>query len=162
VHNRTIKYSEEFKRLAVAKYLSRGNRGVAEVLSDLGIASSMLYTWINRYCNEDLTMKPVTRSPSSLSPQEKLKLVLEFEVLDEGSRGEFLRSNGVTSEQITQWKQSMSEGLSDQEASDSELKTKVKRLEKELARKDKALSEAAALLLLQKKIQGLFNSEDES
>jgi hypothetical protein len=97
-----------------------------------------------------------------LSPREKLKLVLEFEVLDEGSRGEFLRSNGVTSEQITQWKQSMSEGLNDQEASDSELKTKVKRLEKELARKDKALSEAAALLLLQKKIQGLFNSEDES
>jgi hypothetical protein len=106
-------------------------------------------------------MRPHMRSPDTIPAQERFKLVLEYEALAEAERGEFLRRQGITSDAIKQWKQSMAEGLGDQQASDRELHLKIKRLEKELARKDKALAEAAALLVLQKKVRDFYGSEDE-
>lgn len=161
MRNRTIKYSQEFQRLAVAKYLSRGSRSVREVTTELGIPYTYIYTWVNSHCDEDLQMRPNRRLPQAIAPQERLKLVFEYEALTEAERGEFLRKQGITSEMLTQWKQAMSEGLGEQQASDSELKAQVKRLEKELARKDKALAEAAALLVLQKKVRDFYGSGDE-
>ena len=56
----------------------------------------------------------------------------------------------------------------DYKASEKELKSvtkkdrkKVAELEKELARKEKALAEAAALLVLRKKYNALFNEDPE-
>lgn len=161
MRNRTVKYSEEFQRLAVAKYLSRGGRSVREVTTELGIPATYIYKWVNLLCDEDLKMRPLWRSPDSISAQERLKITLEYEVLSESERGEFLRRQGLTSETIVQWKQSMVEGLGEQEANDRDLKIENKRLLKELARKDKALAEAAALLLLQKKVREFYGSEDE-
>src|SRR5437870_3139538 len=107
VQNRRVKHSDEFKRLAVTKYLSRGSRPVADVTAELGIAPTMIYEWVNKLCDEDRVLRPVSRPPASLSAPEKLKIVLEYEALPEAERGEFLRANGVTSEQIAQWKQTM-------------------------------------------------------
>jgi transposase-like protein len=151
LRNRSVKYSQEFQRLAVAKYLSRGKRPVTEVTRELGISPTYIYKWVNSHCDEDLTMRPVSRSPDSVPAHERAKLVFEYEALAESEKGEFLRREGLTSEALAQWKQAMVESLADQKASDSELKSQVKRLEKELQRKDKALAEAAALLVLQKK-----------
>lgn len=162
MRNRSIKYSPEFQKLAVAKYLSRGSRPVQDITRELGISPTYIYKWVNSHCDEDLTMRPVTRPLKSLSAQDKLKLVLEYEALAESERGAFLRQQGLTSELITQWKQTMAEGLGDQQASEKDLKAQIKRLEKELARKDKALAEAAALLVLQKKMKAFYDSEDES
>lgn len=161
MRNRSTKYSEEFQRLAVAKYLSRGDRPVREITESLGIGPTYIYKWVNSHCDEDLKMRPHKRSPDSISAQERLKLVLEYEVLGESERGEYLRRQGLTSETIVQWKQSMVEGLGDEQASERDLKIENKRLHKELARKDKALAEAAALLLLQKKVRDFYGSEDE-
>lgn len=161
MHNRKIKHSDAFKRLAVTKYLSRGRRPVIDVTTELGIAPTMIYEWVNKLCDEDLQLRPHLRSPDSISAQERLKLVLEYEVLSESERGEYLRRQGITSETILQWKQSMAASLGDQQASESDLRIENKRLVKELARKDKALVEAAALLLLQKKVREFYGSEDE-
>ena len=161
MRNRATKYSEEFQRLAVAKYLARGERPVREITQSLGISPTYIYKWVNSHCDEDLKMRPHMRSPDSISAQERLKLVLEYEALSESERGEYLRRQGITSETLVQWKQSMAESLGEQQASDRDLKLQIKRLEKEIARKDKALAEAAALLLLQKKVREFYGSGDE-
>lgn len=161
MRNRSTKYSTEFQRLAVAKYLSRGKRPVREITQSLGISPTYIYKWVNSHCDEDLQLQPIQRSPDSIPAQERLKIVFEYEALIESERGEYLRRQGITSELVTQWKQSMAEGLGDQQTSDKDLKAQVKRLEKEVARKDRALAEAAALLLLQKKVRDHFGSEDE-
>jgi hypothetical protein len=101
------------------------------------------------------------RSPDSIPVHERLKLVLDYDALSEDEKGEFLRREGLTSETLAQWKQAMTESLSDQKASESDLKKQIKRLEKELQRKDKALAEAAALLVLQKKVKDFYGSGDE-
>lgn len=154
-------YSEEFKKLAVAKMLSRGSRSTGSVMEELGLGSSTIYKWMGIYSPEDHIMSRKPVSPQSLSAQEKFKLVFEFEKLPEVRRGEFLRAAGVTEDQLSQWKSMMTEGLGGNNSSESELKGQVKRLEKELNRKEKALAEAAALLVLQKKIQSYYGSGDE-
>ena len=93
------------------------------------------------------------------SVEEKLKAVIEFEGLDEGQQGEYLRREGLQSEHIAAWKKSMEVGLGVgagglSAANRSEWtadKKKIKELEKELRRKDRALAETTALLVLKKK-----------
>lgn len=155
------RHAEEFKRLAVAKYLNRGGRTVTTISQELGIAPSHLYEWVNKYSNSGVTMAK-DRSPQNIPALEKFNLVLQYERLEESARGEFLRTKGITDQHIEEWKEQMAEGLGVKKSSEAELKQKVKVLEKEVNRKDKALAETAALLVMLKKIQKLGDSEDES
>jgi hypothetical protein len=96
------------------------------------------------------------RRPWERSAQEKLKAVIEYEGLPEDKRGEYLRREGLQSDHIEGWKKIMESGLGGrQSAADrSERaadKKKIQELEKELRRKDKALAETTALLVLKKK-----------
>jgi Transposase len=147
--------TEEFRRAAVEKFQSRGSRTVAEVARGLGVSSWSLYHWSHDYGKAG-EMKG-NRRPMERSVEEKLKAVIEFEGLAEGQQGEYLRRKGLQSEHIAAWKKSMEVGLgggAERAAYRSELaadKKKIQELEKELRRKDKALAETTALLVLKKK-----------
>lgn len=97
------------------------------------------------------------RRPGDRSTQEKLKVVIEYEGLPEDKRGEYLRREGLQSEHIVGWKRSMEAGLGGGARSGADRseraadKKKIQELEKELRRKDRALAEATALLVLKKK-----------
>ena len=78
-------------------------------------------------------------------------------------RLQYCRSKGLYPEQIARWKQACIEGTSSQnpreQATDSQLKIarkQIRDLEKDLRRKEKALAESAALLILQKKFNALW------
>lgn len=88
-------------------------------------------------------MKKSERRPQERSAAEKLKTVIEFESLPTEKRGEFLRREGLHSDHIDAWKKSMQAGL--------EPARKIKELEREPHRKDKALAETTALLVLKTK-----------
>jgi hypothetical protein len=100
-------------------------------------------------------------NPDERPVEEKAKLVFEFEKLSEDSKGEFLRLNGVTSIHLEQWKDAMISGIVGKNSTKQGLENRVRALEKELRRKDKALAETATLLVLQKKIQSMYDLEDE-
>ena len=155
--------TEEFRRAAVLKFHSRGNRTVEETAEGLGVSSWSLYQWSKRYGKAE-TMKP-QRRPSERSAQEKLKAVIEFEGLTGDQQGEYLRREGLQSEHIEGWKKRMEAGLDGggdlsaggrtERAAD---KKKIKELEKELHRKDRALAETTALLVLKKKADLIWGS----
>ena len=67
---------------------------------------------------------------------------------------------------MTQWRQEMLTGLAESKARPSSKPTaearRIRELERELARKEKALAEAAALLILKKKAQALWGDEDDT
>jgi transposase-like protein len=148
--------SDEFRRAAVEKFHSRGHRSVEEIAQVLGVSSWSLYHWAKRYGNPEGVNKQ--RRPGERSGQEKLKAVIEYEGLPEDKRGEYLRREGLQSEHIEGWKKSMEAGLGggnklsaadrSERAAD---KKKIQELERELRRKDKALAETTALLVLKKK-----------
>lgn len=155
--------SEEFRRAAVEKLHGRGSRTVEEVAKVLGVSSWSLYQWSKRYGSAD-GMKN-NRRPAERSAQEKLKAVIEFEGLEGDKQGEYLRRQGLHSDHIAAWKKRMEAGLESEEGGDPETRTqraqdkkKIKELEKELHRKDRALAETAALLVLKKKADLIWGS----
>ena len=155
--------TEEFRRGAVEKFHSRGSRTVEEVARVMGVSSWSLYQWSKRYGRAG-GMKQ-NRRPGDRSVGEKLKAVLEFEGLDVEKQGEYLRREGLQSEHIAGWKKSMEAGLEGggglTAANRSEWaadKKKIKELEKDLQRKDRALAETTALLVLKKKADLIWGS----
>jgi transposase-like protein len=155
--------SEEFRRAAVEKFHSRGSRSVEEVARVLGVSSWSLYQWSKRYGKAE-GMKD-NRRPADRSVEEKLKAVIEFEGLEGEKQGEYLRREGLHSEHIAGWKKSMEAGLEGggglTAANRSEWaadKKKIKELERDLHRKDRALAETTALLVLKKKADLIWGS----
>jgi len=88
---------------------------------------------------------------------------LEYEKLEEeGERGKYLREKGLHSVHIERWKQELIEGLKALRSAKRDSRDKrIKELEKELGRKDKALAETAALLVLKKKAQAIWGDRED-
>ena len=100
-----------------------------------------------------------------MTPKEKYQLVLQAAGIDNEQLGLFLRERGLHSEHLTIWDQELREMIDKKnDKKDQELKALKKRnqeLEKELQRKEKALAEAAALLLLKKKLATLMTDQKD-
>jgi len=160
-----MKHSVEFKKSAVQKYLSRGNRSVNEVLQEIGIASPTIYQWRDQFANVSGMTK--STKPQNRSVNEKLKALTEFDALASEKRGEYLRKNGLHEENLNEWRKQLEEAFSPRKKSLQERqelaveKNKVKQLEKEIRRKDKALAEVSALLILKKKADLIWGSEED-
>lgn len=98
------------------------------------------------------------------TPEEKFSLVLEAASVPEAELGEWLRRKGIHAAQLEEWRGQAMAGLKTKEeqrkdkAADAR---QIRQLERELARKDKALAEAAALLVLQKKVQAIWGDADD-
>jgi transposase len=80
--------------------------------------------------------------------------------LSDEELGAFLRREGVSEAVLSEWKAAALDALGPQKKSTSDTR-RVRELEKQLRRKDKALAEAAALLMLQKKVRTLLGEEDD-
>ena len=83
--------------------------------------------------------------------------------MDEASKGAWCRENGMYAQELEQWRAAATLALADPEGatriSDREKKAdrrRIKELERDLRRKEKALAEAAALLVLSKKLEAIF------
>ena len=106
-------------------------------------------------------MTKTTAEPDRLSSQDKFHLVVESATLNEQELGEFCRRRSVFPEQLAYWREACSganelrQGREDS-ADDRKLARRNAELEGELRRMEKALAEAAALLMLQKKVRELW------
>jgi hypothetical protein len=104
-------------------------------------------------------------APSDRQASEKLKLVIESKSIEPELMGEWLRGQGLHSEHIALWEQELATIVADKDdALKHELqqtKKKLKETERELVRKDKALAELAALLVLKKKAAAIWGDNEE-
>jgi transposase-like protein len=107
-------------------------------------------------------------SPRRWTAEEKLQVVLEAASLSGEALGAFLRRRGLHEAQLTEWREVVMQASKDalgggkkkpaKNASDTK---KIKALERELRRKEKALAEVAALLALKKKANQIWGDEDD-
>lgn len=155
-------YSREFKDAITAKILNRGNRSVAEVCEVEGVGLSTAANWIRPRASSSEMKKQ--KSSHKWNPEQKLKALMETSSLSESDLGAYLRKEGIFSSQLEEWKKeflsSMAESWKSKFAKDDR-DQKIKILEKEILRKDKALAEASALLILQKKVNLIWGNKDE-
>ncbi|MDF1875934.1 transposase [Sulfurimonas sp. SAG-AH-194-I05] len=154
-----MQYPKEFKEKAIKKVLSnRGVKTTQEIAKELGMPKATLYKWMSKS-----TVSPIPKE-GSFSPSEQLQILKETYQLDSEALSAYCRKKGIFEHQLKGFEQSLvahkplSTSASKQEL--EEERAKNKQLAKELRRKEKALAEAAALLVLQKKFQALFQDEE--
>lgn len=170
------KYSQSFKQQAVEKALSRPEGAtLAEITDSLGIGESTLHKWMVKSRNQELGSNSAHDStsisgmrkekrPQDWSPEERLEMVIACGALEEDPMNQLCRERGLYAHHVKQWKQNFISGSPANERADAKgLKGEVRELRKELNRKDRALAETAALLVLQKKVSAIWgNDEDNS
>jgi hypothetical protein len=102
---------------------------------------------------------------TNLTAEQRFSIVLETATFSEIKLSEYCREKGLYPEQIQQWKQACISANNDEPTlnlkSDKQDKKRIKELEKELHRKEKALAETAALLVLRKKFNALYRLDEE-
>jgi len=146
-----------------------GPEGIsANALSkEVGISQPSLSRWLREAGRiPDMSKSPKKeKSPHRWSAEERWRVVLEASSLSEDELGAFLRRKGLHVSQLEEWRKSAMESLAVQKSKRRVVSKEMKRireLEKELRRKDKALAEVTALLVLKKKIEAIWGDEDDN
>ena len=162
------RYSAERKVSVLKKLLPPHNLPLVEVAKSEGISEATLYNWRTQAKQQGVPVPGSGKTSDSWSAEAKLAVVIETSSMSESALGEYCRSKGLYPEQIKEWKQASIQGqLSEavrhkQEREQAKQdKKEIKALKRELARKEKALAEAAALLVLRKKYNALWEENED-
>jgi transposase-like protein len=157
-------YSAELKDSVLKKMLPPMNRSVPEVAQETGIPKDTLYTWRIQYRRANgVAAAANDKPPTHWSSEEKFAVVMETAALSEVELSEYCRKKGLYPEQVDTWRKAclrandtaVVPSKAERVKSQAQLK-RIEQLETELRRKEKALAEAAALLVLKKKVHALW------
>ena len=158
-------YSAERKQAILNKLLSPNLSSIAQLAREENIAEQTLYNWRNRAKQQGKTV-PTNHRTQELSPETKLTIIIDTAKLNETELAEYCRNKGLYPEQIAQCKaqsltgfnaseQQTAQSRKQHQADQKQIK-QLKQLKQAVKRKDKALAEAAAILILRKKLATLW------
>lgn len=160
-----MRYSEGFKQSILKRVLPPCNEGIRQVSRETGVNKQTICNWLNEYRSGKFPAERRDLSPRDYSLKEKYHVLLESSKYSDEDIGRYLRERGVHTEHLTMWDQEIRDMLDKKNGNkDSEvnlLKKRIKALEKELNRKDKALAETTALLVLKKKLDALIMEDED-
>ena len=151
------------------KMMPPHNTPIPRLAEETGISDVTLYNWRKQARVEGIAVPADGKNPEKWSSEDKFAIVLEAASLNEAELSEYCRRRGLYAEQIAVWRKaclqananSVAQAKAQREQSKKDRK-QIKTLERELHRKEKALAETAALLVLQKKAQAIWgDGEDE-
>lgn len=158
-----MNYSPELKDALLRRMLPPNNESITKISREEGISEQTLRNWRDKARKEGYAAPGTDAVPDDWSTQDKFLVVVETASMNETELAEYARKKGLYIEQIKAWKDACmnANGGIAKEASrlNRELKDSEKerrKLEKELQRKEKALAEAAALLVLSKKANAIW------
>jgi len=161
-------YPQERKEAILKKLLPPINKSVTEVAKEEGIPATTIYNW---RIKANLSGTPLPRKTTKIenwTAETKLAVVTETAALSEAELSRYCREKGLYCEQVKQWKKQCLTGfnISKEQQKEATKKTKsdqltIKALKNELRRKEKALAETAALLVLRKKLDAFWETNNE-
>ena len=165
------RYSETIKADVKKRMSPPARQSVAQISKELGIHLATLYAWRKAWRLQGEVVPASEKAPETWSSADKFTVVLESAGLNATELGAFCRERGLYSEQVDRWRQAAQDAnansmltMADQkdlEKRHQQDQREIKRLQQELRRKDKALAEAAALLMASKKIQAYWGEDGE-
>lgn len=162
------RYEKEYKEQAVSKMMAPNAISVAQLSRDTGVSEGTLYNWRNAYCRQGVAVPADPSNPESWSGENKLAVVVETAALNETELAEYCRKKGLYPEQVEHWREAAILGNARQDQLDraarkaiQQERKRIKCLEQELQRKNKALAETAALLVLRKKAEAIWGDAGE-
>ncbi len=168
-------FTNSFKIQAVEKALTRcDNTTLKDIALSLGVGQSTLDKWIVKSRNQEFEVASdeeknrmtQDKRPQDWTPEERLNMVITCCALDGEALNQYCREQGLYAHHVNQWKLDF---ISDKPqkskiSSRSEVKTlkhENNELKKELRRKEKALAETAALLVLKKKVHEIWGADED-
>ena len=179
-------YTESYKKKMVLRMTGSRALSASALSREINVPQSTLSSWLRKLgtvapmsSDESNHTNPAPEPAASLpdppathrtrSPEDKLRLVAQAVALDEQQLGALLRREGIHAAELEQWRAEMlaalapksRSGAAEEATARPEDRRRIQQLEREVDRKDKALAEAAALLMLQKKVREYFGEEDD-
>ena len=157
--------SIERKSAVLRKLLPPENQPVTLVAETEGISNVTLYKWLSE-AREGGAAVPGSRTNDAeqWSNEAKFAVVLETQAMNGAEKSAYCREKGLYPEQVERWRSACVSSMANAESVSEPLKkarNEIKRLNRKVERKDKALAESAALLVLSKKFQALWEDEDQ-
>lgn len=163
------RYSEERKAAVLKKLLPPANRTVVSVAAEEGISNVTLYSWLKQCRQQGVPVPGQRPTADEWSPEAKLAVVIETAPMSEAELSAYCRQKGLYVEQIKRWKDACLQGASGQRERENTVKKQqkdarktIKQLQTEIRRKDRALAETTALLVLSKKLEALYGSDQDN
>ena len=170
-----MNYTESFKAKMVQRMAAPNAISAISLSKEVGVSQSQLSRWLRTARNvipmpkEPISERVVKTIGTARSASEKVRLVMAAAALGVDELGAFLRREGVHEAELEQWRTALLEagqaalegGGAPRPASRPGDTRRIKELERELRRKDKALAETAALLVLQKKVREIWGDADD-
>ena len=150
------RFGQSFKDRSVARLLPPESATLELVSKEVGITVETLERW-----RESLQSMPA-RGRAWTAPT-KLQAVITTAALSEVDKNAWCREHGIYPAELEQWCSSATTALAEPQDArarpkvTSKDRTRIKDLERELLRKDRALAETAALLVLSKKVAAIYN-----
>lgn len=167
-NSKNRRYTKEQKEKLIARMLPPESISPSKLSVETGISKSTLATWKTKATVSQI--KGTNTSNKTISSREKFLIVMETYTMSENDLGKYCRENGLYVEEVKQWRSSciaandVTKNINKSSALEEQLKEekkKSKELEKDLRRKEKALAETAALLVLRKKLDAIFEEKEE-
>jgi transposase-like protein len=160
-------------RDAIRAQMSPPNReSVADIARSTGITTQTLYNWRSQWQKQGQLVPATTKPPEQWGSADKLAAVIQAAGLSGTDLGAFCRERGLYPKQLARWRRAAEDAngpsapsMADQrelQRKNQELIRQNRRLERELQQKEKALAEAAALLMLAKKRDLLWPQDEET
>jgi transposase len=174
-----MQYSDMFKNKMIQKMTGPDAISATALSKQVDVPQSTLSKWLrmagvgpsygfpnNAHEYTKMAKLKNPQRPNDWSAEDKLKVIVEAASLDDEQLGAFLRKKGLHQTHLEQWRSQMlnalQNGSSKKKSREKNVDAKrIRALEKELNRKDKALAETAALLVLKKKVQEIWGDEDD-
>ncbi|MBD2550512.1 transposase [Microcystis elabens FACHB-917] len=159
-------------REAVRFRMSPPNReSVAGIARDTGITAQTIYNWRSQWQKQGQLLPASPKPPEQWSAADKLAAVIQAAGLRGTDLGSFCRERGLYPKQVARWRQADEDAngpsvpnIADQrelQRKDQEQIRRNRQLERELQKKEKALTEAATFLMLSKKFSQIFQPDEE-
>lgn len=161
----TARHTEAFIEQALIKAFSRGSRSVTSVAEELNLSHHTLRSWMKKKsASTPASAKATEKRPQDWTAQEQLAALRETHGMSTEDVQAWCRARGLFPHHLTSWEAAFCAGAKEPAPSARELRTlkdELAKLKREVGRKDKALAEAAALLVLQKKFRALWEDEEK-
>lgn len=163
-----MSYSAAFRASMIKKMTGRGAVTATALSSETGVSQATLSRWkreassVLEVPKDKPTEQAKPKRAQDWTPEEKFDALMETSGLDGTELGDYLRRHGLHSDQLSAWRAEAMGALGTpaKTGKRSPEQREIRRLEREVRRKDKALAETTALLVLKKKFDALFADED--
>ena len=165
------RYSEAVKADVRRRMTPPHRQSVAQISAELGIHVVTLYNWRKTWRIQGEVVPASEKDPEGWGATDKFTVVLETAGLNATELSAYCRERGLFPEQVERWRQASQDAnekpvltLKEQKELErlrAQDQKEIKRLKQELRRKEKALAEAAALLIASKKIQAFWGEDGD-